>query len=43
VLVLGLKEVVAPSGAVNARVQEPAGPLTLRYAVAMALQANPGL
>lgn len=33
----------APSGAVNARVQEPAGPLTLRNAVAMALQANPGL
>ena len=32
-----------PSGAVNARVQEPAGPLTLRNAVAMALQANPGL
>jgi len=33
----------APSGAVNARVQEPAGLLTLRNAVAMALQANPGL
>ncbi|MFV0672418.1 TolC family protein [Variovorax sp. tm] len=33
----------APSGTAAARVQEPAGPLTLRSAVAMSLQANPGL
>jgi len=33
----------APSGAANTRVQEPAGPLTLRSAVAMAMRANPGL
>ena len=33
----------APSGAANTRVQEPAGPLDLRSAVAMAMRANPGL